>query len=158
MVVSGWLLSPCEQVLARRKVGKVDIPSVCLCARGHQRTIRARRVGKFVYVVGKVFYRLCPPENVRFTRKHHRITPDHWALTRALVRVNGSIMWVRGLVHTHSNLTVCFIVISKNRFERRFNVSARTRGLFFAYLSAHVRVMIKGAFDQIGPVHLANKL
>ena len=39
-----------------------------------------------------------------------------------------------------------------------FNMGACTRGLYFAYLSAHVRVMIKGAFHQFGPVHLANKL
>ena len=107
----------------------------------------------FFNVVEKVLFRLGPPEHVGYTRIIHRITPDHWARTRALVSVDGSITWVRGLVHTHSNLTVCF-AISKNRFERRFNVS----GLFFACLSAHVRVMIKGAFHQIGPVHLANTL
>ena len=39
-----------------------------------------------------------------------------------------------------------------------FNVSACTRGLFFAYVSSNVRVMIKGAFHQIGPVHLAKRL
>ena len=93
-----------------------EIPSVCLCARGYQRRIRARRVGKFIYVVEKIFYRLGPPENVGFTRVDHRITLDHWARTRALVRVDGAITWVRGLVHTHSDLTVCF-AISKNIFE-----------------------------------------
>jgi hypothetical protein len=144
-------------VFAERKVGKVYIPSVCLCARGYQRRIRARRVGKFIYVVEKVLYRLGPPENVGFTRIDYRITLDHWARTRALVRVVGSITWVRGLVHTHSNLTVCF-VISKNGCGRMFCVSACTRGRFFAYLSAHVRVMIKGAFHQIGPAQLANRL
>ena len=85
-VISGWLLSPCEQGFAGRKLGKVYIPSVCLCARGYQRKICARRVGKFIYVVEKVFYRLGPPDRVGSTRKDHRITPDHWARTRALVK------------------------------------------------------------------------
>ena len=112
-------------MLAGRKVGKVDIPSACFCARGYQRTIRVRRVDKLFHVVEKALYRLGPRENVGSTRKDYRITPDHWA---------------------------------KTTFDRMFNVSACTRGLFFVYLSAHVRVMIKGAFLQFGPVHLANKL
>ena len=144
-------------MFAGRKVGKVYIPSVFLCARGYQRRIRARRVGKLFYAVENVFYRLGPPENVGFTRIDHRIGPDHWARTRALVRVDGSITWVRGLAHTHSNLTVCF-AISKILFVFMVNVSVCTCGLFFAYLSAHVRVMIKEAFHQIGLVHLANRL
>ena len=85
-----------EQVFARRKVGKVYIPSVFLCTRGYQRRIRARPVGKLFYAVENVFYRLGPPENVGFTRIDNRITPDHWALTRALARVDGSMTWVRG--------------------------------------------------------------
>ena len=38
------------------------------------------------------------------------------------------------------------------------NVSACTRGLFLAYLSAHVRVVVKGAFHRVTPVHLAKRL
>ena len=107
------------------------------------------------FMLLKCILSLGPPENVGFTWIDQRIGPDHWARTRALVRVDGSITWVRGLVHTHSNLTVCF---AKETFESAFNVSACTCGGFFAYLSAHARVMITRAFHQIGPVHLANRL
>ena len=144
-------------VFAGQKVGTVYIPSVCLCTRGYQRRIRARCVGNLIYVVEKVLYRLGPPKNVGFTRKDHRITPDHLARTRALVRVHGSITWVRGLVHTHSHFTVCFVV-SKNMFESMFNMSMCACGILFAYLSAHVRVMIICAFHQISQVHLGYRL
>jgi hypothetical protein len=39
-------------------------------------------------------------------------------------------------------------------FENLLNVYACTRGLFFAYLNAHARAVIKGAFHHIGRLQM----
>jgi hypothetical protein len=39
-------------------------------------------------------------------------------------------------------------------FEIMLNVYACTHGLFFAYLNAHARAVIKGAFHHIGRVQM----
>ena len=143
-VLSGCYLAgfycPDRAVLVERKVDQIYIPADCLCARTYQRRIRVRRVGKCVYIVENTFLRKSSPEHVEFTRisRAYFWTSEHALALR--VTVDGSITWVRGLVHTHSNLTVCFI-ISKDMVENLLNVHACTRGLFFAYLNAHARVV-----------------
>jgi hypothetical protein len=39
-------------------------------------------------------------------------------------------------------------------FENLLTVYACTRGLFFAYLNAHARAVIKGAFHHIGRLQM----